>query len=976
MNNGKLHESRHLYEFGAFRLDPAERLLVRNGERVPLALKAFDTLVLLVQNRGRVLTKEQLIEALWPDSFVDENNLTQHISTLRRTLGQETGEYIETVPKLGYRFVCRVREIAEDASLGAGESEVVLSRRTRTHIVLREEIEEEDQLQDAISAAGTNPRTITAIKMDSLPVLSRRWIAVSAGLTVVLVTGVALLLEIRSRHRAENEAAATASTIVTPGAPHKSVAVLGFRNLSQRAEDAWLSAALTEMLATELTSGAALRVVSGEEIQRIKSDLKLEDGQSLAKPTLAQIRNRAGADMVVSGSYTEVGSGSHTQIRLDLQLQDAASGEAIFSTAVSGRVEELFSLVSRSGADLRARLGAPALTDTEGAQAQAALPSTPEAARLYSQGVSRLRMFDAPEAERLLANAVVVDPNFALGHSALASAWSALGYDERAKAEARRALDLSLDLSHQEHLLIAGQYSALNRDWDQAVVSYQELFALFPDNGDYGIRLASAQTSAGKGKDAQATLDKLRGLPSPSNQDPRIDLAQAEAENSLGDFMDELNSANRSIHNGTELGERLLVARSWTAKSWALLRLGQTGEAIAGLLEAKRIFAEAGDMQGVGSTMRLIGGAQQEHGDFAQAELSLKEAIAIFRRIGDRKGLAMSINGLAIAHYERNDLHTARALYEQYLEIEEEVGSKINTAGALGNVANVEEAEGNLAEARRLNEESIKIFTEVGDQRALGTALGNLANEMYQQGDLAGAKLKLNEAIAIKRKIGYRRGIAYDLAGMSDVLRTEGDLGAARQAQEQALAIRNQIGETQNAAVSRLGLANLDIEEGRPADAERIAAETAAVFETEKSVANEASALEVEARSLWALGKISDARAAIDHARSLAQGLSNLPLRFDIAMTSARVKMAAQPALSASVKSDLESALALARKSGYREYTFNVEVALDEVDLDSGDSRGGRAHLEALANEAKNGGFLLVARNADAVLSAQPTRQK
>jgi DNA-binding winged helix-turn-helix (wHTH) protein len=89
---------------------------------------------------------------LWPDSFVEENNLTQHISALRRALGQDPAEqeYIETVPKLGYRFVSEVREIDDDpsSSLGTGETEVVVSRRTRTRIVLREEREEEEEFPD------------------------------------------------------------------------------------------------------------------------------------------------------------------------------------------------------------------------------------------------------------------------------------------------------------------------------------------------------------------------------------------------------------------------------------------------------------------------------------------------------------------------------------------------------------------------------------------------------------------------------------------------------------------------------------------------------------------------------------------------------------------------------------------------------------------------------------------------------------
>jgi len=817
--------------------------------------------------------------------------------------------------------------------------------------------------------------TTSTIEPDKNGHSGRLFWTVGAGAATVLAF-VAALLAWRSSRPKPVVAPAPGITLMKP---RYSIAVLGFKNLSGRTEEAWLSAALAEMLTTELTSGGQLRVVSGEEVHRAKADLKLEDEQSLAKPTLAQIRNRVGADMIVSGSYVEVGREPENQVRLDLRLQDAVVGETVFSTAVSGRTQELFSLVSRSGAELRSRLGVPMLSDVEGAQDQAAMPSTPEAARFYSQGISKLRSFDAPAAESLLTKAVTVDPDFALGHSALASAWSTLGYDEKAMSEARRALDLSLNLSHQEHLLIAGQYSELSHDWDQAVATYQQLFSLFPDSVDYGVHLASAQTSAGKGRAALTTLESLRKVPSLATQDPRIDLAQAEAAASLGDFKQELDCSDRAIQKGTSLGERLLVARAWTKKSWAMERLGQTEGAIAGLLEAKRIFSQAGDMQGVGEALHIVGVSLSGKGEFPQAERSFQEAIAIFRRIGDRRALAVSINGLAMAHYERGDLPGAKARYEQYLEIEQEVGSKVNTAGALGNIANVEDALGHLAEAQRLNQESLQIFAEVGDQRAIGTALGNLGILLYERGDLEGASKKFDEAIEIKRKIGYQRGIAYNLSGLGEVLRAEGNLGAARQKQEEALAIRNQLGEAKNAAASRLSLAVLDIEDQRPADAERIAQEAAQEFQKEKSASDEASAKEVEAQSLLKQGKILDAQAAIGRARALAQGSSNLTLSFDIADTSARVTMArkrpAKPLTLMKVKQDLESSLSVARKCGYREYEYQLELALGEIEFQAGESRGGRSRLEALAKEAKERGFGLIARHATAALTAEAARQ-
>jgi tetratricopeptide (TPR) repeat protein/curli biogenesis system outer membrane secretion channel CsgG len=889
------------------------------------------------------------------------------------------------VPKLGYRFVSDVREV------GGDKGELLL--RTRTRIVLREEEEHEesDEASRDTVAAQEGTHNLGEVKSEVLPAsatawdrirISRTWKWILASVAMMLIAGVSVFLyrTVRPAHNADLSARVAPIPAGARVKPRYSVAVLGFKNLSKRPDEEWLSAALAEMLTTELSAGGQLRVISGEEVHRMKSDLKLEDEPSLAKPTLNQIRNRVGADIIVCGSYVEVGREPNSQIRVDLQLQDAAAGETVFSTAVSGRTQELFALVSRSGAQLRSKLGAPMLSSLEGAQEQAAMPATPEAARYYSQGLSRLRLFDAPAAEKFLTKAVAVDPNFAMGHSALASAWSALGYDEKAKSEARLALDLSLNLSRQEHLLIAGQYSETTRNWDEAVATYQQLFNLFPDSVEYGVHLARAQTSAGKGSDALTTLEKLRRLPPPTSQDPGIDFAQCIAAESLGDFKQELDFSERAIRNGEALSERLLVARAWTKKSWALRRLGHAQEATAGLLEAKNVFSEAGDLQGVGSALHLVGGAQSEQGDFGQAEKSYQEAIAIFRRIGDRRALAMSINGLATTHYERGDLRRAKALYEQYLEIEREVSSKSNTAGALGNIANVEDARGNLAEARRLNEESLKIFAEVGDQRAMGTALGNVAIQLYEQGDLEGAKKKFEEALDLKRKIGYQRGIAYDLSGLSEILRAEGDLPAARRKQEEALAIRNQLGAKHGAAASRLYLAMLDLEDHRPADAEKTATETAQQFHQEKSAADEAAAEEVEARSLLAQGKISEAQAAINRARTLARGASNLPLRFDISSTSARFEMARKsppnPSATTSAKRDLESSLAVASKCGYLEYRYKLNLALGEIELQSGEVRSGRARLETLAKDASEKGFGLIARNATAVLKAHSGQRK
>jgi DNA-binding winged helix-turn-helix (wHTH) protein len=112
-----------VYEFGPFRLDVAGRHLLRGTRRVPLPVRTFDILLLLVQQRGRLVMKEELMSAVWPDQFVEENNLTVRVSALRRALGEKPGEhkYLETVPRRGYRFIASVQELPAEGGKELGD---------------------------------------------------------------------------------------------------------------------------------------------------------------------------------------------------------------------------------------------------------------------------------------------------------------------------------------------------------------------------------------------------------------------------------------------------------------------------------------------------------------------------------------------------------------------------------------------------------------------------------------------------------------------------------------------------------------------------------------------------------------------------------------------------------------------------------------------------------------------------------------
>ncbi len=141
-------ETRHLYEFGDFCLDATERRLLRRGQPVQLTPKALETLLYLVNRSGHIVEKDELLSAVWPNTFVEEATLAQNIFTLRRALGQgrDTEQYIETIPKRGYRFSHSVRQLRDEGTT------LVVEQHTRTHVV-REEEETED------NASGEHPRS-------------------------------------------------------------------------------------------------------------------------------------------------------------------------------------------------------------------------------------------------------------------------------------------------------------------------------------------------------------------------------------------------------------------------------------------------------------------------------------------------------------------------------------------------------------------------------------------------------------------------------------------------------------------------------------------------------------------------------------------------------------------------------------------------------------------------------------------------
>ncbi|HWO09081.1 MAG TPA: serine/threonine-protein kinase, partial [Polyangiaceae bacterium] len=247
------------------------------------------------------------------------------------------------------------------------------------------------------------------------------------------------------------EATGTAPRAATASAARRrSVAMISLRNTAGRAADAWLGTALADLLRTELESGDQLRSVTRERVATLKRDLEFPETDSLERNLLTRIHDILDADMTLAGSYWRLGESD--DLRMDVTLQDARSGETLASVAEHGPASNLFELVARAGERLRRKLGAESLSPAQLAQLQRSLPNDAEARGWYAEARERLDRTEYLAASELLGKVVEREPGFALGHALLSEAWAAIAYDTKAAAAAERARELSGDLPRKDQL--------------------------------------------------------------------------------------------------------------------------------------------------------------------------------------------------------------------------------------------------------------------------------------------------------------------------------------------------------------------------------------------------------------------------------------------------------------------------------------------------------------------------------------------
>jgi DNA-binding winged helix-turn-helix (wHTH) protein/tetratricopeptide (TPR) repeat protein len=936
------------FRFGLFEANPADGALSRSGTQVKIQEQPFRLLLLLLEQPGEIVSREELRQRLWPEgTHVDfDGSLNVILKRLRAAIDDdpENPRFIETIPRRGYRFIAPVSLITKAAEKDIAPVHVVPATQLSSEQVYP------NQLESAPVTAPQIPR--------------RKWAKplVYAGVATAVLAIAGFTWSGRwlgNRQSAQN----------APVQIRKSVAVLGFRNLSGRNEDAWLAPALSEMLSTELSGGEKLRLISGEEVANLRLSSPWSQTDTLVPSTTARIGAALNSEVVVLGSYSTVGPSDHSQLRLDVRMQDGKTGEILTEVAQVGSRQELFQLVSRIGTKLRERLGVQGLQSTEQAGVLASLPLDPEAARFYALGVAKLREFDALAAKDLLEQAAQADPKFSLVHSMLARAWAELGYEQKRREGAKKALDLAIDLPRPHRMLVEGEYYESLGKQEQAASIYHALFELFPDNIEYGLRLVSAQSLSGHGSQAMEVIHQLRKLPPPSSEDPRIDLAEKRAMKS--NIPTELALVRSAIRKSSERGQKLLYALARKEECTILNYSEHPNQALPSCQDAYEVFLAAGNKSAAADALRNTGDTLGTLGKYQQAIETYDRALNLLQGLGEHNKIGAVFNNMAIGFENMGNLGRAEQLYHAARIEFEKTGDVENQITATGNIADIYYLRGNLPGADKLYREALQAAAAVDSNEPY--LLYRLADLDLNRGRVQDARQLAQQSIDGYQAIqGSYQYLSTAMLELGEVLETQGDLSGARSQFEQSLATSQKIGASVNAAESQEELARLAMEEGHPERAEALLRGALGLFEKEKSDPDASSAYTLLSRALLMQGKLNEARAAAKRGTELSLTSSDPALKLPAEIQQARFEIASPEKgrvdLAAAIRR-LQSAIATANRLGYYKLECEARLVLGELELKNGSPTAHR-NLKALANEAHSRGLELVARQAESAMSA------
>ena len=470
-------ETKLLYEFAGFRFDPAQQLLLRDGKPVSLTPKTFELLLVLLQSNGRLLSKDELMRKLWPDSFVEDANLTVNISALRKALGDahdgEGRELIETVPKRGYRFLPTVTELLEESesSTGARAPAVRLAMTPAEPVA----DERESRLKTPERAAPKSPRLMAAL-------------LVLVGILIAALTYFWYQQRTISKLPAET---------------HRRLAILPFQNLRHDPDSDFLGYSLADAVITKLGYVQALRVRPSYAVAKYR-DQTID---------IRKIAAELNVDTLLMGNFIRDGEA----LRITCQLVDAGTDNILWKGAFDVKFENLLTVHDRVAQEIIKGLELN-LSPSEAEQLKPEEPVDPLAYEYYLRGVDLYSRDMFPVAVKMFEKSAEITPSYALtwaylGRSYNASASFEFGGREhyrKAQAAFEKALSLQPALI-DARVYLANFYTDTGRV-EQSVPLLRDALKTNPDHAEVHWELGYAYRFAGMLKESAAECERARAL--------------------------------------------------------------------------------------------------------------------------------------------------------------------------------------------------------------------------------------------------------------------------------------------------------------------------------------------------------------------------------------------------------------------------------------------------------------------------------
>ena len=473
-----------MYEFGTYRFDPANHLLLSGGVSIPLTPKAFDVLLVLVQNGNRLTTKEELMTKVWPDSFVEEANLTVNISALRKALGEtpDGKQYIETVPKKGYRFAAPVKEAKDTERADTTETQM------RTVEVVAGEFHSP---RENVPETTRHSPPVRKIREQSFPTWSSH--RLSAGVFGLLLALVLAAIYLFRDARAPRSA---------PQKTHR-LAVLPFQNLRENKETDFLGFSLADAVITKLGYVSELSVRPSYAVQKYKTQ-----SQDVRK-----IAHDLDVDTLLTGTFLREGD----DLRIACQLIDANAQSILWKGSYDLKYDKLLTVQDQVAEQIIKGLELT-LSPSEAGHLKADVSISPLAYEYYLRGVDLYSKSNFPMAIKMLEKATELAPNYALGWANLGKAYTATASFQLAGAEqyqkAQNAFERALTLEEDQidaRIYMANMFTDTGRV-EKAVPLLREALRTNPNHAEIHWELGYAYRFAGMLQESVAESELARRL--------------------------------------------------------------------------------------------------------------------------------------------------------------------------------------------------------------------------------------------------------------------------------------------------------------------------------------------------------------------------------------------------------------------------------------------------------------------------------